>query len=39
MLKHDLLWFVGLAAILGGGLIFVKWYTKRAKTAPAADAA
>jgi len=35
VLKEDLLWFVALAAMLGGGLLFVKWYTKRSKPAPA----
>ena len=33
VLKEDLLWFVRLAALIGGGLLFVKWYTKRSKPA------
>lgn len=39
VLKDDLLWFVGLAAMLGGGLLVVKWYTKRVKSTPEPDPA
>lgn len=39
VLKEDLLWFVALAAMLGGGLILVKWYTKRVKATPASEPA
>jgi membrane protein DedA with SNARE-associated domain len=31
VLKHDTLWFVGLAAIVGAGFMFVKWYGRRSK--------
>ena len=30
VLRHDLLWFVGLVFGLGAGWLFVKWYGKRA---------
>jgi membrane protein DedA with SNARE-associated domain len=33
VLKHDTLWFVGLAALVGCGFLFVKWYAKRGKAA------
>jgi membrane protein DedA with SNARE-associated domain len=29
VLKHDLLWFVALVVILGGGWLFVKWFGSR----------
>lgn len=33
VLKHDLLWFVGLVVALGAGWLFVKWYGNRGKSA------
>jgi membrane protein DedA with SNARE-associated domain len=29
VLKHDLLWFVALVVLLGGGWLFVKWFGSR----------
>ena len=34
VLKHDLLWFVGLVAALGCGWFFVKWFGGRKNPAP-----
>ena len=31
VLKHDLLWFVALVVLLGGGWMFVKWFGSRRK--------
>lgn len=36
VLKHDLIWFVGLAALIGGGFLVVKVYASRMKSGPAA---
>ncbi len=30
VMKHDLLWFVGLMLAIGGAWLFVKWYMRRA---------
>jgi membrane protein DedA with SNARE-associated domain len=38
VLKHDLLWFVGLAALVGGGFLVVKAYAARLKNSAAPPA-